>query len=38
MHIKQGIHYFGCDFSESLVEICVKKGLNVIVGVILNIL
>ena len=37
MNIKQGVHYFGCDFSESLVKICVTKGLNVIVGDILNI-
>ena len=37
MNIKQGVHYFGCDFSESLVKICVNKGLNVIVGDILNI-
>tara|TARA_Y100000817_G_scaffold191960_1_gene149990 strand:- start:4989 stop:5606 length:618 start_codon:yes stop_codon:yes gene_type:complete len=28
---------YGCDFSESLVNICLQKGLNVICGDILNI-
>ena len=29
--------FYGCDFSESLVNICKDKGLNVILGDILNI-
>ena len=36
MYKKDCLNY-GCDFSESLVNICLQKNLNVICGDILNI-
>ena len=37
MMYKKDCLYYGCDFSESLVNICLQKNLNVVCGDILNI-
>tara|TARA_B100001093_G_C26732799_1_gene973026 strand:+ start:289 stop:813 length:525 start_codon:yes stop_codon:yes gene_type:complete len=37
MNSKEDCSFYGCDFSEKLVEICQNKELNVIPGDILNI-
>lgn len=37
MNYRKDCEFYGCDFSESLVNICKDKGLNVILGDVLNI-
>ncbi len=37
MLYRKDCNNYGCDFSENLVNICLKKNLNVVVGDVLNI-